>query len=503
VLCGIPAGAVLADVSLPAVFSSHMVLQRDSAVKVWGTADAGEGVTVSFAGQTRQTRAASDGRWSVTLDAMPAGGPHEMVVTAYNTLRYENVLLGDVWVCSGQSNMQWSVGRASDPEKEIAAAKHPSLRLFSVQRTVAGAPLSDVTGTWMPCSPETVESFSAVGYFFGRKLHQELDVPIGLLHTSWGGTPSEAWTSMATLQVTPVAQPILERWEETLEHSPEAMKRHAEKVKEWEEKRRAAEAKGEKPPRKPRKPRGADHPHRPGGLFNAMIAPLLQYAIRGAIWYQGESNASRAYQYGTIFPAMILDWRGHWGQGDFPFYWVQLANFRARVDEPDDSDWAELREAQNKALALPNTGTAVIIDIGEADDIHPRNKQDVGKRLALAALAETYGHDIVYSGPMYKAHAVEGDKVRVYFDHVGGGLEARGEDALVGFAIAASDQEFVWAKATIEDGAVVLHSDQVKAPVAVRYGWAHNPLCNLYNKEGLPASPFRTDQWPGVTINAR
>jgi sialate O-acetylesterase len=321
-----------------------------------------------------------------------------------------------------------------------------------------------------------------VGYFFGRELHQKLDVPVGLIHTSWGGTAAEVWTSKRTLDATELLKPMVENYTKRMESYEKQMaglKEAAEKAK----------AEGKPAPKAPNKPM------MPSCLYNGMIANVLPYGIRGAVWYQGESNASRAKEYQTLFPAMIKNWREDWGQGDFPFGFVQLANYMTRREQPADSAWAELREAQTMTLSLPKTGMAVIIDIGDAKDIHPKNKQDVGKRLALWAQSQVYGKDVVYSGPMYESMKVEDGKVRVSFKHTGGGLEAKG-GKLAGFAVAGEDRTFVWADATVDGKTVVVCSEKVAKPVAVRYAWADNPDCNLYNKEGLPASPFRTDDWP-------
>ncbi|MEA3227266.1 MAG: sialate O-acetylesterase, partial [Planctomycetota bacterium] len=297
--------------------------------------------------------------------------------------------------------------------------------------------------------------------------------------------------------------PILTRHAERLANFPRAKEEYAKKLEDWQQAVEKAKAESKNAPRRPRVPLGPDNPHSPAGLYNGMIAPLIPYGIQGAIWYQGESNASRAYQYRKLFRAMITNWHKDWGQGDFPFLFVQLANFMETKPEPGESAWAELREAQSMTLSLPNAGMATIIDIGEAKDIHPKNKLDVGKRLALWALAQTYEKDLVYSGPLYKSMKVKGGKIRLSFDHVGGGLVARDGEALKGFAIAGSDHKFVWADARIDGDVVVASSDSVAKPVAVRYAWADNPVCNLYNKEELPASPFRTDNWPGLTVDAR
>ena len=497
------AGAVFADVKLPAVIGDNMVLQRDKKVTIWGWAKPGEEVMagVSWNGMRWAVKADEEGKWMFKMNPPKAGGPYEMTISGKNVIKIKNIMVGEVWVCSGQSNMQMSVQNSTNAKEEILAANYPNIRLFSVTRKVATEPQSDCEGSWSLCSPETVGGFSAAGYFFGRELYKELDVPIGLIHTSWGGTPSEAWTRRGVLENVPDAIPILERFDDAIAKYPQAMQEYEQKREAWKKAVEKAKAEGTNRPRGPRAPMGPEHPHSPAGLYNAMIAPLIPYGINGAIWYQGESNAGRAYQYRKIFPAMISNWRNDWGQGDFSFLFVQLANFMDIKPEPVESAWAELREAQLMTLDLPNTGMAVIIDIGEAKDIHPKNKQDVGRRLAFWALVNNYGKNLVYSGPLFKRMNVEGNKVVLGFDHVGGGLIARGGGPLKGFAIAGADRKLVWADAKIEGDKVVVSSSEVSAPVAVRYAWADNPVCNLYNVEGLPASPFRTDSWPGVTID--
>jgi sialate O-acetylesterase len=502
-------GTVFADVSLPAVICDNMVLQRGRASAIWGWAEPGEKVSVKGSWQWfwASTSADADGRWNVNVLPPRAAGPYEITIHGRNTITIKNVLVGEVWVCSGQSNMQWSVQASANAQEEVAAAKYPQIRLFYVKREVADEPKSNCTGNWVECRPETVPGFSAVAYFFGRELHKELGVPVGLIHTSWGGTPAEAWTRRGELEKESDFAPILKRSADSIARYPQAKADYEKKLEAWKEAAKKAKEAGTKEPRRPRGPSSPLNSHTPAALYNAMIAPLIPYGIQGAIWYQGESNAGRAYQYRKLFPAMITNWREDWGQGDFQFLFVQLANFMAVKPDPCDSAWAELREAQSMTLRLPNTGMAVIIDIGEADDIHPKNKQDVGKRLALWALAKTHGKKLVYSGPIYESMRVAGSKIVLSFEHVGGGLVAGcGERAsagepLKGFAIAGEDRKFVWADAIIEGDTIVVSSDKVAEPVAVRYAWADNPVCNLYNKEGLPASPFRTDDWPGVTAD--
>lgn len=499
-LSALPAAA---DVKLPALIGDNMVLQQGRQVPIWGTAEPDEQVTITMGEHQATATADKEGRWMLKLEALEAGGPFDLTVAGNNTITLHNVLVGEIWVCSGQSNMQWSVRRAANPEQEIAEANYPNIRLFSVPRTVAYQPRQDIKGSWDVCSPETVKAFSAVGYFFGCYLHQELDTPIGLIHSSWGGTPAEAWTSRPTLESESEFKPILDRWDQIDASYPQAKEKYEQALAQWKQDAENAEKEGKPAPRKPRAPTRSDHPHRAAGLYNSMIAPLIPGVIKGVIWYQGESNAGRAYQYRKLFPAMIQNWRRDWGQKDFPFLFVQLANFKKRQPQPSESSWAELREAQLMTLALPKTAMAVIIDIGEANDIHPKNKQDVGYRLGLAAHAIAYGADKVYSGPIYESMEVDGDKVRLSFKHIGGGLVIKNGEPLKGFAIAGPDRKFVWADAQIDSNTVVVWNKEVPNPVAVRYAWADNPECNLYNQAGLPASPFRTDDWPGVTAGKK
>ncbi|HUT31892.1 MAG TPA: sialate O-acetylesterase [Planctomycetota bacterium] len=415
--------SAVADVKLPAVVSSNMVVQRGVKARIWGTADAGEQVTVTLGTQKQTAKADDKGDWAVVLEPMKEGGPLEMTVAGKNTIKLENVLVGDVWVCSGQSNMEFSEGGCNNAKDEAAAANFPNIRHFGLQKAVSATPLKEAKGAWAVCSPGTVSRFTAVGYFFGRHLHKELNVPIGLLHTSWGGTPAQAWTSRAALEAVPEMQHYVKALDAVANPSDEAKKKFEEALKKWEDNAAKAKEAKKQPPRKPAMPGvGA---HTPSALYNAMIAPVTPYTIRGAIWYQGESNAGNAKDYRILFPTMIKNWRKDWGQGDFPFLFVQLANFMGVDKTPADHGWADLREAQDMTLALPKAGQACIIDIGEARDIHPKNKQDVGKRLALAALAIEYGKDIVYSGPRFDKMTVEGNKARIAFKHVGGGLVAK------------------------------------------------------------------------------
>ncbi|MDR0507525.1 MAG: beta galactosidase jelly roll domain-containing protein [Dysgonamonadaceae bacterium] len=622
---------VSATVKLPSVISDNMMIQRDMPITIWGWSDKGETVSLTFNNQTVKTKAGKDGVWKAELKAMPYGGPYQMTIKGKsNTIQLSNILIGDIWVCSGQSNMEWILYNANNGKEEIKNANYPNIRLLQIEKSISNIPLQDaVSKGWEVCSPQSADDFSAVGYFFGRAIHKELDIPIGLINTSWGGTGVETWTSipaitpyienkkiMEELQ-SPLFSQRLSKKEETdinnilkteigLEEKwflpetnlsgwqttnvpgdwssmningngvvwyrkeftltseqaqnaamivlggiddrdetylngkligrtneysanrqyivcPDGMKTgnnvltvkvvntggaagfyySADKIYcqtidsrislagEWKYRlSMIIDASNSLSPN--------DYPSL---LYNAMIAPLTYFPIKGAIWYQGEHNAFEAYRYRTLFPNMIADWRKAWKQPDFPFYFVQLANFMAPASLPENSEWAELREAQHLTLQTPNTGEAVIIDIGEADDIHPKNKQDVGYRLALNALSKTYKKNTEYSGPEYKSMQIKDNSIILTFDHTGKGLIARGKYGyLQGFSIAGADQKFVWAQAKIEGDKVIVSSDQIKKPVAVRYAWANNPDdANLYNSEGLPASPFRTDNWKITT----
>jgi len=480
-----------ADVTLPALLGDHMLIQRGLPVHVWGKAAEGESVSVSFRGGTRSTMADSIGLWSVYLPPGDAGGPFELTVKGNNQITLKDVLVGDVWVASGQSNMEFPVKEAVNAQAEIAGAGHPNIRLFHVKNKVAHYPLDDVAAEpWTPCTPESVVDFSAIAYFFGRHLHEKLAVPVGLIETSWGGTPAEAWTSLRALSADASLMPVFAWWATMNDDAATHQLRREKELSQWRRAVDRAKAEGKQPPEFPWEP-NIDNSWTPSGLYNAMIAPLTRFPIKGVIWYQGESNASseRAWLYAHLFQTMIQDWRRSWGQGDFPFLLVQLANFKTGPD----AQWPELRDAQRQALALSHTGMAVTIDIGDPDDIHPKNKQDVGLRLALAARAIAYGEKIEYSGPLFRQATPEGRSMRVWFDHTGGGLTARG-GALAGFEIAGSDHKFVPAEAVIDGATIVVSSTAVTAPAYVRYGWSDDPHCNLYNADGLPASPFRSGE---------
>ncbi len=635
------------NIVLNPLFSNNMVLQQKQNIPIWGKAEPGGEVIVKLNQQQGKTIVDDDGNWKVSLSPVLAGGPYKLEINGEKTHTVTNVMVGEVWVCSGQSNMEMAVsagwGKVINDKEEVASANYPNIRLFQVEKIMANTPQNKLKSNgWTVCSPKTISNFSAVAYFYGRYLQQELNVPVGLIQTAWGGTVVEAWMSGKRLKEFSefkdivayigndknteeekllLAKKKLNEWPDKIEKTlkSEGTFDHGyqnadHNIKDWKlmklptvwedqglnidgvvwfskEINIPSNWKGKdlilslggindyditwfngekvgrgvdvaiqrvynipaskvnigknritvqvldignvgglygpgknmkistddnsitlagnwkykidpikidvsKLPEKPDQNSGAN---RPSVLYNAMIHPLLPYAIKGAIWYQGESNAERAYQYRDLFSTMIKDWRNEWGQGDFPFYFVQLANFKKIDSQPMEDSWAELREAQNMALRLPNTGVAVTIDIGNAIDIHPKNKQDVGKRLALNALAKTYHKDITYSGPMYRSMKVEGNKIIIDFNHIDAGLKAKGDKELQGFAIAGKDRKFIWAKAKIEGDKIIVWNSKIKDPVAVRYAWASNPVCNLYNEADLPASPFRTDDWKGKT----
>jgi len=622
-----------AELSVSKIFGEGMVLQRDTTIPIWGTAEPNQRIVVNIADHTATAGSDARGRWRATIQAMAAGGPYELTISAgKQSVRITDVLVGDVWICSGQSNMEWVVADSLNAEVEITAAQQPEIRHFKVPRSWAAEPEDELAGgSWERADPEHVGGFSAVGYFFARDLSRRYDVPIGLINTTWGGSRIEPWMSAESLNIDATALRKIIESEEALAREveerisgkmgalPETDRgwvngravwadpgfddtgwEALEVPSRWEEhgyegmdgvvwyrttfELSAAEARSgirlglgtiddsdiswvnghevgrtalawnsprvyEVSPAFLREGRNlvavrvedtgggggiwgdpellwievagtkrslagpwkigiglatvnadARKNQVPTMLYNKMIHPLLPYPVRGFLWYQGESNADTegAFVYRQLFATMIEDWRKRWGVGDLPFLWVQLANFMAAADQPGDSNWAVLRESQSAALSLPNSAQAVTIDIGNADDIHPRNKQEVGRRLALAARKIVYGEDIVFSGPTCRSHTVEDNRVAITFDHVGGGLVAGNnhQRQLKGFAIADADRHFVWAEAAIEGDRVVVWSDAVQAPVAVRYAWADNPAdANLYNQEGLPASPFRTDTW--------
>jgi sialate O-acetylesterase len=493
-----------ADVRLPKVFGADMVLQSGKPVQVWGWASEGELVVVQYRSQVKQTRAVG-GIWSVKLTPMRASKiPATFSVLADNTIELKNVVVGEVWIASGQSNMQWSLARSENWTKAAASSSNPNLRLFYVPRVKSDRELDDLQGLhldneprWEKAGPESTPEFSAVAYYFGRDLQTALDVPVGIIHTSWGGSPAEVWMS---------EQMLTGRHLDLLAAHQKRMEKYSADLKKFQTDQAAAKAAG-----KSFKRRAPRKGWVPGELYNSMIHPLLPFAIKGAIWYQGESNASRAFEYRSLFANMIRDWREGWKQGDFPFLAVELAPYDMRrnrtLDEiarkPVDSAWAELREAQILAgKTLRNVGTVTITDFGTKDDIHPPMKEPVGVRLALAARKVAYGQKVVASGPSYRGHRISGNRVTISFNHVGEGLEAKG-GGLTGFSIAGADGIFVWGNAQIVGQSVVVTHPNIKKPAGVRFGWADYPVVNLWSSNGLPAHPFRTDDFPLTTAPKR
>jgi len=454
-----------AEIHLPSVLAEHMVLQRGMPVRIWGSASANEAVTVTFRGESATTAVDDIGRWQVNLKPSAAGGPFPLEIRGTNRILFSDVLVGDIWLASGQSNMEFPVKNVIHAESELARASHPQIRLFHVAQTAADYPRGDAPAkTWAQCDRESVNGFSAVAYFFAVDLQKTQQVPIGMIEADWGGTPVESWTSLRALAADASLMPVFAARAESAE-------RQAATVLTW---KKEDSAKQQRP----------WHPDfaawGPGALYNGMIAPLIPYRIKGVLWYQGESNAGvdRVGTYRRQFETMIRDWRERWGESEMPFYFVQLANFIT------NAKWPELREAQRETLELVNTGMAVAIDIGDPSDIHPKNKQEVGRRLALIARARSYGENIEYSGPVFREAARDGSQLRLWFDH------ASGLEGTKGFEIAGADRKFVPATARIEGETVVLSSDAVPVPLHARYAWANNPECDFRNSAALPASSF-------------
>jgi sialate O-acetylesterase len=475
-----------AAVKVPNLISDHMLLQRDAPVRIFGMADPGEAVTVTFRGHSVSTTAGALGRWEAWLPPMKPGPASDLTIRGTNTLQIADVLVGDVWLGSGQSNMQWNVRSTNNADAEIAAAQFPEIRLFYVPRQPAAAPVEDVDAKWVVCTPETVKEFSAVLYYFGRQLHQDLKVPMGLIHTSWGGTPIASWISGPALAANANLAPFQTFWAHVSAQYPANKIRHEQNLKTWT-------AAGSKGPR-PAAPFGPGNPHEPTTLYNGMIAPIAKYSIKGALWYQGETEAGRrqGHIYGEALKTLVTDWRRAFGQGDFPFFYVQLANFGNAANY---GHWMRVQEGQVKAAQLKKTGVAIINDIGEATDIHPRNKQDVARRLALLARHIAYGEsNFVYSSPLFRQATREGNALRVWFDHAGTGLKTRGGGPVKGFQIAGADGKYVAATARIDGDSVIVSSPEIEDPQSVRYAWDSNPDANLVNSAGLPASLFRSDE---------
>lgn len=489
------AGLARADVTLAPLFQDHAVLQRDQPLPVWGQAAPGEHVTVAFQGQTIGATAAADGRWMVYLAAVPASAvPAELTVTGKNVVTVKDVLVGEVWLASGQSNMEWPLVWAANGADEVAAANFPQLRLFTVEHHVTDQPVITATGAWQPCTPESVKMFSAIAYYFARELQRKLGVPVGVIGSYWGGTAIEAWMSDSALHTVPSWHAIDARWQQNLRDFPERQAHFPGEQAAWKSAEVIAQATHTlNIVRWPVPPVGPGTPYALSGLFNGMIAPLQPYAIRGVIWYQGEGNWPRPAEYAELFPAMIRSWRAQWGQGDFPFYFVQLANFTV-VNDATGRMWARLRDTQTHTLNIPATGMAVTIDIGNDRNIHPTNKQDVGRRLALIAKTQTYGIAGDFSGPMFDFVTGEHSALRVHFTHAGTGLISSNQP-VQSLEVAGADHKFYPATGKIERDTLLVSAPQVRQPLAVRYAWSNAPVANLFSGAGLPAVPFRSDDW--------
>jgi sialate O-acetylesterase len=496
-----------ADVSLPDVIGAAMVLQRASVVPIWGKADPGEVVTVSFGRQTKKATADGEGKWRVNLNPLPASTtPATLAISGKNKIELQNVLVGEVWLVAGQSNMQRLLSETANGEAATAAATNPLIRLFNVSRQVAFKHAAPPLGTWQPCTPQSVKEFSAAGYYFGVELQKELNVPIGLINSSYGGSQAEAWTPVDYLLASADLEATVDRTKIWDEERPRVKAEYEQQIKQWRENADKARAAGARPQPSPAVPDSLREYRIASSIYDGMIAPLIPFRIRGAFWYQGESNEARAQQYGILLPTMIRAWRERWGQGEFPFGIVQLPNYRDQKPEPADESWSHVREAQRRtASSTAKTGLIVTIDIGEAHDIHPKNKLDLGKRMARWALVDVYGRKLTASGPMFREAKISGSKIVLTFADTGGGLRIRDGDKLEEFAIAGANKTWHWAEARIVGkNRVEVWSDGVAQPVAVRYAFNNNPKHpNLTNETGLPAAPFRTDDWTGPTDGKR
>jgi sialate O-acetylesterase len=499
-----------ASVTLPDVINSGMVLQREQSVPLWGTADPGEAVTVLFNDQRRTTTANVDGRWLIRLPPLKASAtPLTLTIEGRNKIELTDILVGEVWLVAGQSNMQRLLSETANGAEVMAAANHPNIRLFNVSRQVAFKHASPPLGVWRACSPESVKEFSVAGYYFGVELQKELKVPIGLINSSWGGSQAEAWTPVEYLIASPDLKPTVDRKKIWDEERPQVKVKYDEAIRQWREEADKAKATGAVPRPSPAVPDALREFRVAASIYNGMIEPLMPFSIRGAVWYQGESNEARAQQYGILLPVMIKSWRERWGEGDFPFGIVQLPNYREQKIDPADESWSHLREAQRlTVLSTPHTGLIVTIDIGEARDIHPKNKLDVGKRMARWALVDVYKQKMLKSGPVFQKAYLKGSKIAVTFSEVGSGLKLRSGATSTRpeeFAIAGADHKWYWAEAKIVGrNRVEVWSPQVTQPLAVRYAFNNNPKNpNLTNDTGIPAGPFRTDNWPGPTDGKR
>ncbi|MFL5739091.1 MAG: sialate O-acetylesterase [Flavisolibacter sp.] len=509
-LCFLYSTSLFADVKPANLFCDHMVLQQNSRVPIWGTAAPGEKITVLLGKQVQSVTAGKDGKWKSAFSKLVAGRPYTLIFKARNTVVINDVYVGEVWLCSGQSNMDMTVAREDrywcgviNEKEEVTQANYPLIRVFDVDFTPADRPQEEATGKWEVVSPNTVGHMSAAGYFFARELQKKLKIPIGLITTAYGASTAEAWIREEALTKDSVLKPLVDSYKAKLQkYLPDtaAQRAYQTAFEKWKVSAAKAKAEGKDELRGPRNPNPVFDQHNATVLWNGMVSPLVPYAIRGVLWYQGESNSPTASIYGHIMETLINDWRARWAQGIFPFIYVQLANIGKTFDSIPAKGGAEAikREAQLKNLSVPSTAMVVAIDNadpGDMNNVHPKNKQEIGRRLALAAEALAYGdRKLVYSGPIYEKMEIRGNNIVLHFRHTGSGLVAK-DGELKGFAIAGSDKKFVWAQASIIGNSVIIHAPQIDHPLAVRYGWSSNPATSLYNKEGLPASPFRTDDW--------
>lgn len=503
--------AIHAELKLPAIIGNHMVLQQNQADPIWGWDTPGTQITVKFAGQSHSATAGGDGRWTVKLTPLPANStPQTLTITGSSTLELKDILIGEVWMCSGQSNMEFPMLPANvrfggdwNGDLEVASADLPNLRLIRAPRVGTQELKNDFKGNWQASTPKTAGAFSAVGFLYGRYLHQILKVPVGLIDNSWGGSSAEAWIRRTTLDADPRFKTLSETTakKEAEAMSDQAMPNHELAMAAWKQASQLATAENKPQPREPESPRKwLGGQNRAGNIFAGVVHPTIGYGIKGVIWYQGESNSGRAWEYRELFPFLIEQWRKEWGQGDFPFYWVQLADYTPEGATPAESSWAELREAQTMTMRLPNTGQAVIIDLGEGKDIHPKNKHDAAARLVRWPLVKDYGMQLPYRSPEFKKLTIAGDKALVTIDCFGGKLRTFDVNEARGFAICGADKIWHPAKGTITaNDQLEVSNPVVNAPIAVRYAWAHNPVCNLFSDQGLPVTPFRTDDFEMVT----
>ncbi len=500
-------GNLLANVKLASPFGDHMVIQQNKMVPVWGTAAPGEKVTILFSDQRKSAITGSDGSWRINLNKLKAGGPFTMTVTGSDSIVLRDVYAGEVWICSGQSNMDFTVARENrywcgvfNEKQEVSDANYPLIRVFDTEFSPNAVPQKEVAGKWEVVSPGTVGHISAVAYFFARDLQKKLKVPVGLITTAYGASTAEAWISEPALKSNPKFTTLLTNFQDKLnKYLPDtaSQSKYAKASKKWVADAAKAKAEGKDELRGPKNPNPVVDQHNPYVLWNGMVAPLATYAMCGVLWYQGESNSPTAAIYKDLMETLILDWRKQWNQGAFPFIYVQLANIGKEIETVPAAGGSEAikREAQLFNLSIPKTAMVVAIDNADPLDmknVHPKNKQEIGKRLALAAMATAYGEKITYSGPVYNKMVVKGNTIQLLFRHTDKGLIFKGNQNR-GFAIAGADKKFLWAEAKIVGKSVLVSSPDIAKPVAVRYGWGSNPPTSLYNQAGLPASPFRTD----------